>query len=415
MQDRLTHALERAQRHNGRVAVLFLDLDHFKRINDTRGHATGDLVLRDVAAKIRSQVRRDDTAARLGGDEFVVILEDFSESAHVIHVAEKLRQELTLPLTINGNELMVGTSIGIALFPEDGETASQLLQCADTAMYEAKSRGRNAYAFYNAGMTVRVARYLARDQRIRQALVNKELTLHYQPQIDAVSGHCVALEALIRWEHPELGLLGASEILPAAEESGIVIDIGRWVLMEACQQAKAWREAGVPPIRIAINVSPRQMQTGTLAAEIESSLRLAGLQSSSLEIEITEDSLQTESMAIATLQRIRELGVSIAIDDFGTGYSCLSSLKNLPIDRLKIDRSFVKDLPDDRESAALAHTILAIASAMHLKVTAEGVETAAQKQFLTMRGCREMQGFLYSPAVEASQVPALLRNLSANP
>lgn len=412
MQDRLTHALERAHRHNGRVAILFLDLDHFKRINDTRGHATGDLVLREMATKLTSQLRRDDTAARLGGDEFVVLLEDFSESSHVINVAEKLRTELTLPLTINGSELQVGTSIGIAVYPEDGDTAAQLLQCADTAMYEAKSRGRNAYAFYNAGMTVRVARYLARDQRLRQALTNKELTLHYQPQVDTALGQCVALEALIRWEHPELGLLGAAEVMPSAEESGLILDIGRWALMHACQQARAWQDAGLPPVRIAVNVSSRQMQNGALAADIESALKTSGLNPSSLEIEITETSLQTESIAVATLHRIRALGVSIAIDDFGTGYSCLASLKNLPINRLKIDRSFVKDLPDDRDSAALAHTILSIASAMNLKVTAEGVETEAQKQFFSIRGCRDIQGFLYSPAVEASAVPAMLKRLS---
>lgn len=411
MQDRLAHALKRAQRHNSRLAVLFLDLDHFKRINDTRGHATGDLVLRDVAAKIRAQVRKDDTAARLGGDEFVVLLENFADSAHVISVAEKLRNALNAPLTINGDELHVGTSIGIAMFPDDGNTPEQLLQSADTAMYEAKSRGRNSYAFYNAGMTVKVARYLARDQRLRQALAANELELHYQPQVDAHTGRCAAVEALIRWRHPELGLLSAAEVIPAAEESGLILDIGRWALMEACRQARSWREAGMP-MKVAVNISPKQMSEGVLAVDVEAALRQNQLDASSLEIEITESSLQTESVAVATLHRIRDLGVSVAIDNFGTGYSCLSSLKNLPIDRLKIDRSFVRDLPDDGNSAALTETILAIATTMRLNVTAEGVETAAQMDFLSRRGCRDLQGWLFGPAVAPADLQPMMQRLS---
>ena len=408
MQDRLAQALERARRHNGHTAVLFLDLDHFKRINDTRGHATGDLVLREVATRVKAQVRSDDTASRLGGDEFVVVLENFNDTAHVIVVAEKLRHELARPLSVAGQSFHVGTSIGIAMFPEDGNSVEQLLQRADTAMYEAKSRGRNAYAFYNSAMTVKVARYMARDQRLRRAIANQELRLYYQPQISAATGLCTAVEALIRWDHPELGLLDAPEIIPAAEESGLILDIGRWVLHEACHQARNWREAGLPPIRVAVNASPTQMENGKLAADVEAALRASGLDPRQLEVEITEGSLQTESVAVATLARIRALGVSVAIDDFGTGYSCLSSLKNLPLDRLKIDRSFVRELPSDSHSVTLAETILGIAASMQLKVTAEGVETHEQNNFLRDRGCHELQGWLYSPAVEAASIPNLL-------
>jgi diguanylate cyclase (GGDEF)-like protein/PAS domain S-box-containing protein len=409
MQDRLEQALSRARRCATRVAVMFLDLDHFKRINDTRGHATGDLVLREVATRLQGIVRSDDTAARLGGDEFVVILENFPDSAHVITVAEKLRHELQRPVTVGGQSFEIGTSIGIAMFPDDGQNVEQLLQGADTAMYEAKSGGRNAYAFYDRGMTVKVARYLARDQRLRRALSAGELRLHYQPQVDAKSGHCHAVEALLRWQHPELGLLGAADIVPAAEDSGLILDIGRWALHEACRQAQRWSRAGHPPIRVAVNASALQMQAGRLAVDVDDALRESGLDPRQLEVEITESSLQTESLAVATLARIRECGVSVAIDDFGTGYSCLSSLKNLPLDRLKIDRSFVQGLGADEHSGTLAETILAIASSMRLKVTAEGVETRAQSNFLCERGCEELQGWLFSPAVEAANIPALIR------
>lgn len=406
--DRLEQALSRARRGNTRVAVMFLDLDHFKRINDTRGHATGDLVLREVATRLRAIVRADDTAARLGGDEFVVMIENFTESAGVIAVAEKLRAELHRPITAGGQSFEVGTSIGIAVFPDDGRDVEQLLQRADTAMYDAKSSGRNAYAFYDPGMTVKVARYLARDQRLRRALSARELRLYYQPKIEARSGQCRAVEALLRWQHPELGLLGAAEIVPAAEESGLIVDIGRWALQEACRQAMRWNRTGLPPIRISVNASPVQILGGKLGLDVGDALRESGLDPSQLEVEITESSLQTESLAVATLTQIRKLGVGVALDDFGTGYSCLSSLRNLPLDRLKIDRSFVQGLGQDEHSGALAETILAIAASMHLKVTAEGVETRAQSNFLCERGCDELQGWLYSPAVEAANIPALI-------
>ena len=415
MQDRLDHALKGAHRHNARVAVLFLDLDHFKRINDTRGHAVGDIVLQEVARRIVAQLRSADTAARLGGDEFVVVLEDFNESANVIIVVEKLRQDLSRPIMANGESFVVGSSIGIAQFPEDGQTAEQLLQNADTAMYAAKARGRNGFAFYDPAMTIKVAHFLEREQRLRAALDDGELRLHYQPKIDVRTGRCLSVEALIRWQHPELGLLGAADVIPAAEESGLILHIGLWALHEACRQARRWLDAGYPPLQVAVNASAAQMDKGKLADDVASALHASGLPPSQLEVEITESSLQNESAAVPTLQRIRAMGVSVAIDDFGTGYSCLSSLKNLPLDRLKIDRSFVRELPTDDHSAALAETILAIAGRMRLKVTAEGVETSEQMKFLRERGCNDLQGWLYSPAVEAARVPSLIDRWQVQP
>lgn len=415
MQDRLEQAINRARRRNTRIAVLFADLDHFKRINDTHGHAVGDLVLREAAQRIGGGLRSADTAARLGGDEFLVILEDFTEIAHVITVTEKLAAVMAKPVTVGGHALHIGASIGIALFPEDGQSMEQLIQKADTAMYEAKMQGRGSHAFYSPQMTLKVARYLVRDQQIRQAVERGELRLHYQPQIELASGRCTSVEALVRWQHPERGLLGAAELIPAAEENGLILDIGSWVLREACAQGQRWRMAGLPPLRMAVNVSAKQILSGQVAAEVAAALRDTGFDPSLLEIEITESALQCEGIAIACLNEIRRLGASIAIDDFGTGYSCLASLKHLPLDRLKIDRSFVNELPLDGNSVVLAETILSIGSRLGLKVTAEGVETVAQLNFLCERGCSDVQGFLFSPAVSADGLVALLKRMRQNP
>lgn len=412
--DRMAQASSRAGRNGSRLALLFLDLDHFKRINDTHGHSTGDLVLREAATRMQGCIRHGDTVARLGGDEFVVLLENIVSSGPVVSVAEKLREALGQPIRAGGQLFHIGASIGIAMYPDDGVDAEQLLQCADTAMYEAKTSGRNRYAFYNSDMAIKVARYLARDLRLRSALKQGELCLHYQPQVDSSTGSCQAVEALIRWKHPELGLLGAAEVIPAAEESGLIVDIGRWALREACAQAKLWQGMGCPPFRIAVNVSAKHVSCGTLYADIENTLNETRLDPSLLEIEITESAIQTESVAVTTLSRIRTLGVSVAIDDFGTGYSCLSSLKHLPLDRIKIDSSFVRDLPKDPDSAALTETIIGIANRLKLHVTAEGVETPLHKEFLSSHGCHELQGWLFSPAVAAADIPAFLSNCRAS-
>jgi len=410
MHDRLSLALHRGRRSEKRVAILFLDLDRFKRINDTRGHAVGDQVLCEVGARIQAHVRSHDTVARLGGDEFVIIVENLVDSADVIKLAEKLRTVLAKPMVIGGQSFYTGSSIGIALFPDDGDHADLLLQHADTAMYEAKSAGRNNYAFYNSAMTAKVSHYLIRDHRLYEAFAAGELRLHYQPQFQASTGRLTSVEALIRWQHPELGLLDASEIIPSAEESGLIIELGRWVLREACMQAQRWREAGMRPIRIAVNVSTRQMADGRLCGDVEEVLKQTGLDPASLELEITEASLQTQAISVATLVQLRQRGIGVAIDDFGTGYSCLSSLKHLSLSRLKIDRSFVQDLVDDESSAAITETIIAIATRMRLEVTAEGVETQEQVDLLRRLGCTDLQGWLYSPAVEADRIPAMVEH-----
>ena len=408
MQDRLVQAIYRGRRYGLRVAVLFLDLDHFKRINDSFGHAIGDLVLREAAIRIKSSIRNDDTAARHGGDEFVVIVEKFADQSHVMTLAEKLRTALAQPMLIGGQVFHISSSIGIALFPENGGGEEQLLRGADTAMYEAKAQGRNKFVLYDPAMTVKVASYLARDARLREALSNGELCLHYQPVIDTKTGQCHAVEALVRWQHPTLGLLSADEVIPVAEESGLIVELGRWVLREACRQAGRWRDDGYSDLRVAFNVSTAQFKAGTLVDEVAAALKEFALNPA--QMEITESCLQTESIAIQTLTQIRALGVSIAIDDFGTGFSCLSSLKQLPLNRLKIDRSFVRELPLDAHSTALAETILAIAGRMKLQVTAEGVETYEQMEYLRSRGCTDQQGWLFSRAVEAAKVPLLLSN-----
>lgn len=408
MQDRLQQALHRVDRRGGRVAVLFVDLDHFKWINDSHGHAFGDLVLREAASRLQDNLRGDDTAARLGGDEFVVLMEGFDENHSVITVAEKIQGILTSPFDIAGQTVELSASIGIAIFPEDGQNVDQLLQCADTAMYAAKNNGRNRYAFYDPQMSQRAARHMAQDQRIRQALENGELRLHYQPQIDIRTGQWVAAEALLRWQHPQRGLLDAGAVIPQAEQSGLIVDIGRWVLRQACAQLRRWEQAGLGALRIAVNVSPRQILSGTLSLDVSSALGAFGVDPARLELEITESALQTESLAVATLQQIRQLGARIAIDDFGTGYSCLASLKHLPLDQLKIDRSFVQELPGDKHSVALAQAILAVSNLMELEVVAEGVETQAQLAFLRQHGCQIAQGWLFGRAVPAQELPGLL-------
>ncbi|MGQ0503221.1 MAG: two-component system response regulator [Panacagrimonas sp.] len=405
LQDRLEQAIRRAQRNNHRVALLLLDLEQDPHAD---GMALGDTVEREVASRIETSVRAADTSARLGKGGFAVMLENIPAGAPVVTVANKLSRALAKPLSVGGVPATVSTNIGIAMYPDDGRDATQLLQCAGSAVSEAKARGGNSYAFYNAGITARTTRYLERDQRLRRALQDHELRLHYQPQIDSATGRCVAVEALLRWNHPELGMLGAAEIVPPAEESGLIIDIGRWVLREACRQARAWRDARHAPIRVTVNTSPMEMTSGTLTTDVSVALSAARLEPDQLELEVTESALQTESLAVATLRKIRSSGVTVAIDDFGTGYSCLSSLKTLPLDRLKIDRSFVRELPADNRSAALVETILAIAGHMKLRVTAEGVETAEQASFLSARGCDDLQGWLYCPAVEPERIPALL-------
>lgn len=407
--DRLSTAISHALRRNGRLAVLFVDVDYFKRVNDTLGHEVGDELLRLVAQRITECVRKDDTVARLGGDEFMILLDRIERIEEVAIVAGKTFSCLKAPIVLQGHELNISASIGISLYPDDADNSDGLIRAADTAMYAAKGQGRNRYIFYTAAMTEAAARYMELDQHLRHALKNNELLLLYQPQVLLTTGEIVGVEALIRWQHPVKGLLGALDIIPIAEESGLIIDIGEWVLRRACEQAREWREAGLPKIRIAVNVSARQMQQDRLIPSIRKIFQDTEMPPAQLEIELTESTLQDEEGCIATLRELKNMGITLAIDDFGTGYSCLSSLKNLPIHRVKIDRAFVRDIPRDLNDVAITEAIIAMAHGLHLQVIAEGVETVEQEELLRSRGCDEVQGYLYAKPMTASALSEMMR------
>ncbi len=402
--DRLEHALERCLREQRSLGLLFIDLDFFKRINDTLGHTVGDQVLQVVAQRMRAAIRAEDTVARLGGDEFMVIVERAEQPDDVAAIAMKIIAAISLPIIVNGRELTTSASVGISLYPDDGRTRESLIQAADTAMYAAKDMGRNSYAFYTSEMTYRVIHAVAVDRDLRRGLAQNELTLYYQPQFSLHTGAMVGIEALIRWQHHTKGLLGAAEVIPVAERSGFIVDIGDWVVLDACRQIQDWRKAGLAPLRVAVNASAQQMRNGRLLQAVGRALAETGLPPELLEIEITESMLQNEEECIKTLHELKRLGVALAIDDFGTGYSCLSSLKSLPIQRLKIDQAFTRGIPEDPNDAAIAETIIAIAHRLKLDVIAEGVETEAQKSFLQAHGCEGAQGFLYARPMPASAV-----------
>lgn len=413
--DRLEHALERAARRAGRIGVLFVDLDHFKRINDTLGHGVGDAVLREVARRMRSCVRAEDTVARFGGDEFLIVLEEVELSEHVGKIANKILDAVSQPLWLAGRKLTVFGSIGISLFPDDGTSREELIRAADTAMYAAKERGCRSYSFHTAEMTSTAMRCMELDQELRRAVERRELILHYQPQIAMQTGEIIGVEALIRRRHGAKGLLGADEVVPIAEKNGLILEIGQWVFREALRQAKEWQGMGAAPIRIAINVSALQVQRGRLLHTVAKALDAAGLAPSQLEIEITESTLQDERECLLTLQALKRLGVTLTIDDFGTGYSCLSSLKTLPIDRLKIDRAFVRDVSHDQNDAAIIEAIIAMAHKLNLAVVAEGVESTAQEQFLRSRDCDAAQGYLYAHPMPPAAIAELLRARARHP
>jgi diguanylate cyclase (GGDEF)-like protein/PAS domain S-box-containing protein len=407
--ERLERAMERAKRLRSHVALLFIDLDYFKRINDTLGHQVGDEILRTIARRMQSCVRARDTVARQGGDEFMVILDPIDDIEDVMVVAKKIISALNQQIRMENTDLFISPSIGISLFPDNCDNIDDLISAADSAMYVAKEQGRNGYAFYDAEMTAEAARYMALDHDLRLGLKRGEFLLHYQPQYSLRTGEMVGVEALIRWQHPRRGLLDAEQIIPLAEDNGLIVDLGEWVLRTACSQACEWREAGFPRLRMAVNVSARQMRDERLVKVVKSALRENDLARGQLEIEITESTLQSGSNCLTTLQQLKDLGVFLAIDDFGTGYSCLSSLKYLPIDRVKIDRAFVRDLQSDPNDVAITDAIIAMAHRLNLQVVAEGVETLEQVELLRVRDCDEVQGYLYSKPIEAASIEDLLR------
>ncbi len=404
LQDRLQQALAVAARGRHKVALMLLDLDRFKTINDSLGHLVGDRVLQEIAERLTGELRAGDTVARLGGDEFVVVLQGVRSAADASQVAQSLLDATAPPVLIEGRELHVTASIGISIYPDDGLDLETLLRAADVAMYHVKEDRRNGFKFYAAPMNDAADRRLRIEDELRQALKRNELVLHYQPQIDLVTRRVVAIEALVRWNHPEQGLIGPAEFIGVAEESPLILALGKWALAEACAQNRSWQNAGAPCVPVCVNLSARQFRDGDLVAHVRHVLRETGLAPCYLELEITETTLMQQSEGtLAILDDLAGMGVQLAVDDFGVGYSSLSYLKRFPVDKIKIDRSFVRDIPNDAEDGAIANAIISLSHSMKLRVVAEGVENEAQLEFLAGRGCDDVQGYLLCPPLPAHE------------
>jgi len=407
--DRLKQAVH-SQRQARAIAVVFIDLDHFKFINDSLGHNAGDVLLQKMADRLRSAVRDGDTVARMGGDEFILVLDDQHNEDVVFRAMQRIVTKVNEPMTIDGRELFVTCSAGISLHPQDGTDVETLLKNADAAMYRAKENGRNNFQFYMAEMNTLVNERLSLETSLRRALERNELILHYQPKLDLKTNRIVGVEALVRWQHPESGLLYPDRFIALAEETGLIVQIGEWVLRTACAQNRAWQDAGLPPVVMSVNLSPRQFRQDALFKTVARILSETGLRPEHLEMEITEGMVMHNAEAsIAILKGLQEIGVHLSVDDFGTGYSSLAYLKNLPIEILKIDRSFVHDIngANTKGDGLLARAIISLGHSLKLKVIAEGVEEQSQLEFLKAHNCDEAQGFLFSKAV-APEACALL-------
>uniref|UniRef100_UPI003F4ACFA3 putative bifunctional diguanylate cyclase/phosphodiesterase n=1 Tax=Sedimenticola selenatireducens TaxID=191960 RepID=UPI003F4ACFA3 len=409
LNERLDQAIKHAERHDTLLAVIFLDLDNFKHINDSLGHPVGDQLLQEVARKLLLATRQDDTVARIGGDEFVLLLEDIGKPENAGIAAQKLAAVFAEPFQLEQQAIRITASLGICICPQDGKDSATLLRNADSAMYRAKEEGRNTYQFYTEELTRNAFERVSLENNLRQAIEKEQLRLLYQPQFELQSGRIIGLEALIRWVHPELGTISPARFIPLAEESGLIHPIGEWVLRTACRQGRQWQQQGIDFGRIAVNIAGPQLQRGNLVNEVIAVLDETQLPTDRLELEVTEGFImQQAGSAITQLQALRELGLTLSIDDFGTGYSSLSYLKQLPIHKLKIDQSFVRDIPDDRNDMAIADAIIAMGKSLGLRVIAEGVETEAQAEFLKQAGCQEGQGYLYSKPITAEAVEALI-------
>ncbi|TYP00299.1 PAS domain S-box-containing protein/diguanylate cyclase (GGDEF)-like protein [Geothermobacter ehrlichii] len=407
---RLRRMISRAMQSGKKLGVLLLDLDRFKNINDSLGHDIGDLVLCEVAKRLTTTLRDSDVVARLGGDEFIVVLDSLSAAEHVEAVARKILAALTPQLEIRDCQLFLTGSLGISLFPDDGGEPKELLKAADTALFRAKQAGRNSFSFYTPDMNARSKELLLLEASFRQAIEEEQLVLHFQPQIDLFTGHVRGVEALVRWEHPEKGMISPGDFIPLAEETGLIVPMGEWVLRQACRHAVRWRDLGFAPIRMTVNISARQFLKERLIETVLGILAETGLEPDDLELEITESMIMHDiERATGIMNRIAETGIHLAIDDFGTGYSSLAHLKRFPLTTLKIDRAFVKDIGSNLEDEAIIKAIIALAHSLDLQVVAEGIETMEQYGFLKENGCEQGQGFLFSRPVPADRISPLLR------
>jgi len=410
LQDRLRQGIAYAQRRSRRLALLFLDIDNFKLVNDSLGHEAGDRLIREVGLRLKAQMREDDTVARLGGDEFVVALFDIDGEETVLNAMQRIIAEMTRPFPFGDRDLYVTCSIGVSLYPKDGEDGITLLRNADTAMYRAKELGRNGFRFYTSDMNDRAVERLLVETRLRSALERNEFSLAYQPIVDLQTGQITSVEALARWNNPVDGEVPPARFIPIAEETGLILPIGDWVLRTACAQVKSWLDAGLPAVRVAVNLSARQFSRERLLQSIGAALASSGLDPHYLELELTESVLmQNADTVVETLRMLKAMGISLSIDDFGTGYSSLSYLRQFPVDRLKIDRSFVQDIDKDAGNALIVNAVTSLGRSLDLKVVAEGVETAAQMNFVRERGCHESQGYMICRPLAAGDMAELLR------
>jgi diguanylate cyclase (GGDEF)-like protein/PAS domain S-box-containing protein len=409
LNDRISQSIALARRQNRRIAVIFLDLDRFKNINDSLGHAIGDQLLQSVSKRLLGSVRGSDTVSRQGGDEFVILLSEIAHGEDAATSAKKILLSLSAPHVIEGQELHIDGSIGISIYPEDGLDAETLIKNADTAMYHAKEKGRNNFQFFKAEMNLKAVERQSVEGSLHQALDRGEFLLHYQPKVNLDTGEITGVEALIRWEHPERGLVAPLQFVPIAEDCGLIVPIGRWVLREACRQARAWQDAGLPPLTIAVNVSAVEFRNKGFVEGVRTILRETGLEARYLQLELTEGVLMVDAKATSSvLQELKLMGIQLAVDDFGTGYSSLSYLLQFPIDVLKIDQSFVQEIDASHDDSSIVSAIIKMGESLKHLVVAEGVETREQRAYLQTQHCAEGQGFLFSRPLAAAQFANLL-------
>ena len=413
LMDRIERAISTAKYEAQKVAIVFIDLDHFKLINDSLGHHVGDRLLLEISSRLSTCIRSHDTVARLGGDEFILVLTEQIDELSVNKIIRRLLESIAQPWINEEQEYSLSCSIGISCFPKDGDTAEVLLQCADAAMYKAKDAGRNTFHLYQPELNTAATGRLELINELRHAIENQEFRVYYQPRVDATNGQIIGAEALIRWQHPEKGLISPDKFIPIAEETGLIIPIGQWVIDETCRQNRAWQQAGLPPICVSVNLSPIQFRQPNLIDAISNTLQQTGLAAQFLELELTESFFMQDLERInITMTALKTLGVALAIDDFGTGYSSLSYLKRFPVNHLKIDKSFVQEIATNPDDAAIVRAIITLGHELGLKVVAEGVETLANYEFMQQHQCDEIQGYYFSRPVPAPDMEKLLRKIS---